>query len=105
MIDSPSSVAQTLTLALPEGFTRCDFGYVYGKWSCWAVRDLRYFRGQGVTMQAAFDAMIFELENGREVWTMKNIRQAEKPKELDGRTREGKSVTKELYLKDLKDLF
>lgn len=96
-------------ITMPEGTTRCDFGFTFGRWTCWIINDLRWYVGKGDTIEDANAQAIMNFNNGIQIGRMKELRQAEKPRELDGRTREGKYIKSNnvtpLSTQDLKDMF
>ena len=112
MDDSDRHTGEFLTanITIPEGASRCDFGYVFGHWTNWCICDLRWYVGKGTTVEEANADMLLKFSMGAEVGRMKELRQSLKPKELDGRTREGKlmksgSAPTPLTDQDLKDMF
>lgn len=107
---TPTGEFFTASISIPDGATRCDFGFVFGQWTNWCICDLRWYVGRGKTVEEANADMLLKFNSGFEIGRMKEVRQMLKPKELDGRTREGKMVkssptTEPLTDQDLKDMF
>ena len=82
----------TATITIPANATRCDFGFVYGRWSCWCIAELKYYRGMGATLEEANVDMLVKYHNQSSLGSVKLF--TPRVKELDGRTREGKAWNK-----------
>lgn len=83
-----------LSFELPDDIpiTRLDFGYTElstfsnRPWSCWMQTNGRMYRGQGISMQGAFNDMKENFDKNAFAWERKNKRE-------------------ELRKSDIKDLF